>query len=136
MTAPDTAENLELVKRAFERWNAGDRELDYDTIDPEVELHTPLGSTRGEPYRGHDGFRQWLSDIDDQFEVWELRPSEWRVLEGDRVLGLGEIHARGRGSGIELDQPLAWLFSFKDGRLWRYEVFYDHDEALSKLGLA
>jgi ketosteroid isomerase-like protein len=135
LSDPETVQNLELVKRAFERWNSGDRELDYATIDPEVELRTPLGSTGGEPYRGHDGFRQWLSDIDDQFEVWELRPSAWRILDGDRVLGLGEIHAKGRGSGIELDQELAWLFSFRDGRLWRYDVFYDHDQALSSLGL-
>jgi len=52
------ADNLELVKQAFARWNAGDREVDFGTIDPEVELHTPLASTRGAPYRGHEGLRQ------------------------------------------------------------------------------
>jgi ketosteroid isomerase-like protein len=130
------ADNLELVKQAFARWNAGDREVDFGTIDPEIELHTPLASTRGAPYRGHEGFRQWLADIDDQFEVWELRAREWMELEEGRVLGLGEIHARGRGSGIELDQPLAWLFSIRAGKLVRYEVFYNPDQALRSLGLA
>jgi hypothetical protein len=73
------SENLELLKQAFERWNSGEQEVDFDTIDPEVTLHTPLASTRGVPYPGHDGFRQWLTDIDDQFETWELRVEEWKV---------------------------------------------------------
>ncbi len=56
MSDPGASDNLELVKQAFERWNAGEREIDFDQIDPEVELHTPLASTRGGPYRGQEGF--------------------------------------------------------------------------------
>ena len=129
------SEELEAVKEAFERWNSGDRTVDMETVDPDVELHTPLSSTRGGPYRGHDGLRQWLTDIDGQFEVWELQVDEWRELGGGRVLGLGAIHARGRGSGIELDQPLAWLFAFRDGKVVRYDAFYSHAEGLSAAGL-
>ena len=32
--------NLEYVAEAFERWNAGEREIEFERIDPEVELHT------------------------------------------------------------------------------------------------
>jgi ketosteroid isomerase-like protein len=131
---PAATGNLERIKLAFERWNSGDREIDFDTIDPEIEMHTPLASTRGVPYRGHEGFRQWLADIDEQFEVWELRVEEWREIEGDRVLGLGALHARGRGSGVELDQPMAWTFSFRAGKLSRFEVFYDREKELQAEG--
>ena len=128
--------NLEQVKDAFARWNSGARDVDYDTIDPEVELYTPLASTRGGPYRGHDGFRQWLEDIDEQFEEWELRVEEWRPLDDDRLLGLGTIHAKGRGSGLELDQELAWLFAFRDQKLIRYDAFYSAEEGLRAAGLS
>jgi uncharacterized protein len=127
--------DLEVLRRAFERWNAGDHSIDYDTIDPDVELYSPLASTRGGPYRGHDGYMQWLADIDEQFDRWELRVEEWIELGDDRVLGLGVIHARGRGSGAELDQPVGWLFSLRDGKLIRYDAFYDHDEARRAAGL-
>ena len=103
---PPSERNVKQVKDAFARWNSGVRDVDYDTIDAEVELYTPLGSTGGGPYRGHDGFRQWLRDIDEQFEEWELTVDEWRPLEDGRLLGLGSIHARGRGSGVELDQDI------------------------------
>jgi ketosteroid isomerase-like protein len=129
------SEDLEALRAVFERWNAGDRTIDMDTVDPGIELHTPMATTRGGPYRGHDGVRQWLADIDDQFEVWELQVDEWRELDGGRILGLGAIHAKGRGSGVELDQPLAWLFTFRDGKVTRYDAFYSHAEGLSAAGL-
>lgn len=135
MSSAEAEENLQLVKAAFERWSSGDRGIDYDTIHPEIEMYTPLASTRGVPNRGHEGFRQWVQDIDDQFESWELRVHEWKTVDAERVLGLGEIHARGRGSGVELDQVIAWLFSIREGKLYRYEVFYDQDEGRRAAGL-
>jgi ketosteroid isomerase-like protein len=135
MSSAEAENNLRLIQEAFERWNSGDRKVDLGTIDPEVELHTPLGSTRGAPYRGHEGFAQWIADIDDQFEDWEVKVREWRHLDDGRLLGLGEIHARGRGSGLELNQPLAWLFAFRDGKVVRYDAFYDEAEGLRVAGL-
>jgi ketosteroid isomerase-like protein len=128
-------EIVEQLKQTFAGWNSGSREIDYETIDPEVELHTPLSSTQGGPYRGHDGFRDWIADIDEQFETWELRGEEWLPLEDDRLLVLGSIRAKGRGSGLELDQELAWLFTLRNEKMVRYDAFYDQDEGLRAAGL-
>jgi ketosteroid isomerase-like protein len=129
-------EDLEALKRAFDRWGrSGDRGIDFDGLDPEVEFHTPLSSTRGEPYRGHAGVREWLSDINDQFDDWHSRADEWVPLEDGRVLVLGELHLRGRESGVEFDQPMAWLFTLREGKLFRNEVFDDHRDALRAAGL-
>jgi ketosteroid isomerase-like protein len=135
MNGPTQADNLRLVREAFERWNSGDHEIDYGTLDPEVEVYGALSSTSGVPYRGHAGFRQWLADIDDQFERWEIWVDEMRELDGDRVLGFGGVRMSGRGSGVELDQPFAWLFTFRAGRLLRYQAFRDRDEALRAAGV-
>jgi ketosteroid isomerase-like protein len=135
VNGPTQADNLRLVREAFERWNSGDHEIDYETLDPELELYGALASTSGVPYRGHAGFRQWLADIDDQFERWEIWVDEMRELDGDRVLGFGGVRMSGRGSGIELDQPFAWLFTFRAGKLLRYQAFRDRDEALRAAGV-
>ena len=127
--------NIERLKEAFERWNGGDRGIDFETIDPEIELHTPLSSTQGGPYRGHDGFRRWIVDIDEQFETWDLDAEEWLPLEDGRLLALGRIRAKGRGSGLELNQELAWLFTLRDGKVIRYEAFYNQDEGRRAAGL-
>lgn len=45
-------ENLRLTRRLFERWNSGEHGIDPELTDSEVELHTPLSSTRTAPYQG------------------------------------------------------------------------------------
>ncbi len=70
-----------------------------------------------------------MAEIDEQFEEWYSSPESWTELDGGRVLVLGELHMRGRESGVELDQPLGWLLTFRDRRLLRMEVLAGHEEA-------
>jgi ketosteroid isomerase-like protein len=128
-------ENLEIATQMFIWWNLADREIVTSVVDPEIELHTPLTSTTGGPYRGIEGLVHWIGEIDDQFDEWYSLPDEWRQLDDGRVLVLGELHMRGRESGIELDQSVGWLLTFREGRLRRYEVFADHEEALAAAGV-
>ena len=135
MTERFPGENIEIARQMFIWWNIGDRDVIEEALDPELEIHTPLSSTQGEPYRGHDGVRQWIGDIDEQFDDWYSRPEQWAEASDGRVLVLGELHMRGRESGIELDQPMGWVLSFRDGRLFRYEVYLDPAEARRAAGL-
>jgi ketosteroid isomerase-like protein len=43
------------------------------------------------------------------------------------------VRARGRGSGIELDETAYHLLTIEDGRTVRFEVHVDRAEALSAL---
>ena len=138
MTERFPGENLEIAHQMFVWWNLGghDLELAADAVHPDVEFRTPLTSTSGDVYRGMPGLRAWMAEIDDQFEEWYSLPNDWVPLEDGRVLVLGDLHMRGRQSGVELDQSLGWLLTFRDGRLLRYEVFADQDEARHAAGLA
>ena len=59
--------NLELVREAYTCWQAGDNDSPLDfylaTSAPDVELYSRFGGLAGEPYRGHDGVRAWLTEI-------------------------------------------------------------------------
>ena len=51
-------------------------------------------------------------------------------------MAIGRIKGKGRGSGLELDSPAAWLFEFR-GRQVRYMRGYlDLAEALEAAGLS
>jgi ketosteroid isomerase-like protein len=126
-------EQIELVQRAFELWNQGDREVREDWIDPDLELHSKL---LGGVLRGADGLRNWFLEIDQQFGEWQLKVDEIRQVEPDRLLVLGAIHLRGRGSEVEFDQPMAWLLDFRDGRVARMQMFTERLEALQAAGLS
>jgi len=131
----DASRNVELVRRAFARWNAGDHEAPLDEIHPDAEVRTVIGGAfSGEPFRGHEGVREWLIGLDENFDRWEIAIG--RILEhGDVVVLLGDIRARGRGSGVELDQAVGWMIRFRDGKFSRMQPFFTHEEALAAGGL-
>jgi hypothetical protein len=125
----------ERIRRIWREWNEGDRDaaLDPELTHPDVELHTQLSRVEGKPYRGYDGVRQWMRDIDEQFAEWRLEIDEIRE-RGDRILVLGSIHARGRESGLEIDQPLGWILDYRDDRTIRMETKQGHAAAIKAAG--
>jgi ketosteroid isomerase-like protein len=48
-------ENVEVVRAIFERWNAGDRTVATEDLDPALEVETPFS------YRQEQGPRSGLS---------------------------------------------------------------------------
>jgi ketosteroid isomerase-like protein len=134
-TTVTESENVRLVRRAFADWNRGDRTPPVADLDPGVELHTPLASVKGRPYRGHEGVREWMVDIQEHFERFDLRADEFRELDGDVVLVLGGVNLRGRMSGAEMYQEVGFVFRLRDHKLVRMELFYDQGEALRSVGL-
>jgi hypothetical protein len=56
----------ELIRRYVERFNAGDREVREDDADPECEICSAM---TGSVYRGYDGARSWMQEIDEQLTL-------------------------------------------------------------------
>jgi uncharacterized protein len=128
--------NVTLIRDAFARWNAGDRQPPLDLIDPDVEIRTAIGDAfKGEPFRGHEGAREWLAALDENFETWTLVVEEF-MESGETIVALGHILARGRGSGVELDQDVGWVFRVRDGKVLRLHTFLDREEALAAGGIS
>lgn len=116
----------ELVKRLWDRWNEGIRTFEPELLDPEIEIHSALTRTA---WNGEQGVTAWAAEIDDQFEQWEVSAAEIQTLADGLVLIRGAIRARGRGSGMDLDQPAVWVVELRDGRVRRIRNFIGHDSA-------
>src|SRR4051794_3465743 len=128
-------ENVEIVRRGFEHANRRDVDGFLTYLDPEFELRSAVvGGAEGNVYRGPDGVRQWLANLDETFEELINEPIELRDL-GDRVLAFGRIRARGRESGLNLDSPTGWVFTLRDGKLVAAEGFMSRAEALEAVRL-
>jgi ketosteroid isomerase-like protein len=122
----------ELVRAQFERWNAGEREVDTAEIHPDAVVYSAM---TGNEFQGHDAVLEWMAEIDEQFEDWKLTIEEIRSASGDRLLVLGSVHFRGRASGVEFDQPLGWLYEFDAGRVIALRNIVGHDAAIEAAGL-
>ena len=127
-------ENVELVREGFARWNEGDHDFLFNSAAPDIELLSRFGSLTGEPYRGHEGVREWLADIEQSFERFELWLDDVGDL-GEDVLAIGGINMRARGSGLDMNQPMGWVVEFRDGRVARMRFFATPAEALAAVGL-
>jgi ketosteroid isomerase-like protein len=124
-------ENVEVVKSWFERWNRGERDFPSDELlHPDFQVVSRLQS---EPFRGREGLRRWMQEIDQQFQEWELVGDEWRGV-GDRVVVLGQVRLRGKEGGAS-GQPGGWLFEFKEGKLFQLRPFVRPEDALEAAGL-
>ncbi len=126
-------ENVELVKDAFNRWNAGERTF-TEEFHPDAEVLS-RGLMEGRLVRSREGIRRWFREVDEQFDEWRITTDEWRDA-GDYVVALGQLHMHGRESGITFDQPVGWLFEIRDGQVLRLETFLDKPvDALEAAGL-
>jgi uncharacterized protein len=127
-------ENVEIVRRHLEAYLSGDNETTLSYYDPEVEFDA-RARPGGQVYRGHEGvaeaMRVWVGAWEDwKFEVEEI------IDAGDRVLVIGRESGRGRGSGVEIDQPNFIVFTLRDGRIVRWQGFVHRGPALEAAGFS
>ena len=131
-------ENVEAFKRGVEAANRRDLEAALEEFDPEVEWHSGLlMSLEGEAtvYRGHEGIRVLYRDFDELFDKVHWEYAEIRDL-GDRVVGIGRFHMRGKGSGAETESPICSVVDFKNGKAIQVRTYLDPNEALEAAGLS
>jgi ketosteroid isomerase-like protein len=129
-------ENVEIVRKILDAGNRRDTEAILQYADPEIELQSAIiGGAEGNTYRGHQGIRDWIAESDAAFEELRMEHEEFRDL-GDDVLLIGRLHARGRESGVEIESAIAWLTTFRGGRIVRARGYLDPKEALEAAGLS
>jgi len=130
-----TMDNTELVRRHLDAVNRRDADGMIAVVTEDFEFVPIMAALEGHVYRGHDGVRQWLEDMDDYWETFKTEPNDYHDL-GDKVLALGCWHARGRASGVEINgQPATWLAWIRDGKIYRWRTFTDREEALTIAGV-
>jgi ketosteroid isomerase-like protein len=127
-------ENVEIVREVHEAINARDEEALTRLLDPEIVwIQNPNAPDPG-ALHGHGGVRELRAMVDDSFEDVHL-DAETFLDHGDTVVALGYMRARGRGSGVEIREARAWVWSLRDGRVIRHQTFDDQRVALEAAGL-
>ena len=127
-------ENMRVFEKAMLAASRGDIEAFLRHVDEDIVWIAARSAVEG-AYHGHDGLRKFFADNDESFDVFEPDFREVRDL-GDRILAVGSIHIRARGSTVETDIPVAGIFTFRRGKLLRWEDFRERRLALEAVGLS
>lgn len=128
--------NVEIVKQGIDAYNRRDIDAYIALTTSDFEMFPALDRTvEARSYRGHEGIETHIRDIGETWAEFRLLPEEWRDL-GDRVLMLGRVQGRGRGSSVPVDAHVGFVVDFRGGMLSRVRSFLDRDEALRAAGLS
>jgi ketosteroid isomerase-like protein len=130
-------ENVEVVRRAVAGWNRGDVDAWMEAAHPEVEWSSGvqrLVEGTQTVWRGRDEVRRFW---DEWHALWDLsiQISEFRNI-GDTIVALGQMQIRGKASGIDLDQSVAYVVEFDSGLIRKMSAYLDEVEALQAVGLS
>jgi ketosteroid isomerase-like protein len=128
-------ESVEIVRNAFQAITDGDRGRALDYVDPAIVVDARSRVFNPTVYRGLEGLRQMLADMDD---VWEdLRPQAREFLDaGKRVVVTGRMIGKGKGSGVQVERDFAGIWTVHHGRIVRWDICSDRAQALKSAGLA
>jgi ketosteroid isomerase-like protein len=128
---PDPEVLIDRVRRSYEAFNRGDFETALRWAHPDI-VFTRLGG-QGE-IRGLAEMHSWMEP-----DAFESLSFEARDLEtsGNRVLARIQSTARGRGSGIEMQNDAWAVWTFDDeARIVRIEAFLAHEEPAARRALS
>lgn len=129
-------QNVEAFKRGIEAYNRRDVEALLAGLDAEIEWRPVLPVILGGEmtvYRGHDGVREMLRELDEVFAERHVEFSEIRQA-GRHIVATGRLRTRGK-SGAATESPFGWVAEFRNGKSHRIRTYLDPREALEAAGL-
>ncbi len=127
-------ENVDALRPVYVEWAKGNFTPQFDVYAPDMDwgfssewpesgLESEIGGKSG---RLREFLRPW--------EGWRCEAEEY-VDAGDHVVVFCRFRGTGKESGVEVDTQGAHVWSMRDGRAARLEIFSSRQRALESVGL-
>ena len=128
-------ENVEVVRRLYEAFNAGDYEMSLELMAPDIEYHELEGmpGARGMVgvYHGREELARWFGEFLSEWEPgFQSEPAEITELEDGRVVVVETWRGRGAQSGAEVQANAVALYTIRGGRITHIRYFSTKAEAV------
>jgi uncharacterized protein len=127
-------ENVEIVRRANALTNDGDLGGAFRLLHPDIEWVIAREHPGARTLSGHEALAEYQRDW--QETLPDVRATLDRVLDaGDMVVAIGTVRGTGTESGADVQVPIGFLFTLRDGLITRVEEFLDPAAAVAAAGL-
>jgi ketosteroid isomerase-like protein len=133
----ENVENLRAFLKTWDldAWRRGESEMDMWLLDPEVTYEDRnLPDHAVEAYRGYAGVRRATERWLEPFEELMIDLDEV-VGTGDRLVSVHQVRGKARHTGIEFTGPVAYQWTFQNGKVIYFRSYRDRAEALDAAGL-
>ncbi|MGH2993295.1 MAG: nuclear transport factor 2 family protein [Solirubrobacterales bacterium] len=122
----------DTVRAEYDRFN---RLWDDAEVSDEWEFHPPPDLVGRRVYRGKEGSRQLVGELDDAFASFRAEPQEVLAAEGGEVVVRARVIATGRHSGVDSDREEFHVLTMSDDETRRVRCFTKRAEAMDAAGL-
>lgn len=115
-------QDIEVVRAIYDAFNARDVEaaLPFVAEDAELDLRgTAARVGRSEPYRGHDGLREYFADVARTWDELTIHAEDFRAIPGS-VIVMGHVTAR--LDGEPAGRRAVWTWKVNGGRATHVRV--------------
>jgi ketosteroid isomerase-like protein len=129
-----TNRNVDALRPIYEAWGEGTWRAGPEAYGPNMvwawsDEFPDINGVYDNPQDSEAAMREWLRG----WENWRCEAEEF-LSAGDRVVVLTRYRGTGR-EGIELESPAAHVWTMRDGKATRLDVFVDRGRALRSAGL-
>ena len=124
-------QNVAIVREALAAFDRGDLDRLFVLIHPNFEGRvSPELSAEPDTYRGENGIRRYFESFSEAFDEIRFEVERLHDAGGDAVVVGLRMHARGKLTGIQVEQRNAGVWSVLDGKLARIDTYVSFTEAL------
>jgi ketosteroid isomerase-like protein len=121
--------DVQTLRDAYAAVSRGDWDAATRVADPEFELQTADQVVNPGVYRGPTEVRRFFEDLFGPFEEVIVEAEEF-FERGDRIAVFIFTRLRPRGSSAMMENRIGHLWTMRDGRAIRLEVFRKREDAL------
>jgi ketosteroid isomerase-like protein len=126
-------ENVEIVLRGLEVWNAGDMAAFRELVAPDAIVRPPPNWPEPGPYVGREATMRYYGGIREAWDADTIELVGEPVAAADRVVV--SFTWQGTGTGPEAKMEITAIYTVRNGRVRDMENFWDRAEALEAIGL-
>jgi len=127
-------ENVGRLRSGYELLSRGTIDVELIGADFELVQASSIIDSAG-IFRGRDAVQEAIQEVRGSFDDLTFTPEEIIDAEDGQLLVLVHARGRGRGSGMVVDDHIAHLWTFREGKAVRLVIYEEPSEALKAVGL-
>ena len=128
-------ENVETLRAAYEAFSRRGWDALTRIAHPDFELKVPDRFPVAGTYRGPEEARRFFAEFLEPFDEVIVEPERF-FEQGNRIVVFLLLRHRPKASSAVADIRIGHLWTMRDGKVARLEIFPEREEALEAVGLS
>jgi ketosteroid isomerase-like protein len=128
-----TSANVEIVRAAFDAYFRGDESAMLEMAASDIIVTQFPDQADVRDYHGHDGLMQVMTEWISSWDDWSIEILRMRDV-GDLVFVSARQRGRGKSSGAPVEGEVTLVFTVRQGKIGRWQMFSSEQQALEAMG--